>query len=57
MMIELHRFLNPKEDVSFTFLLDSFSRYYCTSGAINIEGIEFRAIKHVSLKNTLWFSF
>ncbi|XP_076895105.1 uncharacterized protein LOC143547601 [Bidens hawaiensis] len=45
MMIELHRFLNHKEDVSFTFLLESFSRYYCPSSNIYIEGIEFRAIK------------
>ncbi|KAJ0512160.1 putative protein kinase RLK-Pelle-CrRLK1L-1 family [Helianthus annuus] len=57
MMIELHRFLNHKEDVSFTFLLESFSRYYCTSGAIFIEGIEFQAIKNASLKYTPWFSF
>ncbi|KAJ0736309.1 putative protein kinase RLK-Pelle-LRR-I-1 family [Helianthus annuus] len=48
MMIELHRFLNHKEDVSFTFLLESFSRYYCGSGAIYIEGIEFRAIKKMA---------
>ncbi|KAD3337693.1 hypothetical protein E3N88_33213 [Mikania micrantha] len=46
MMIELYRFLNH-EDVTFKFLLDSFSRYYCRSDAIYIEGIEFRAIKKV----------
>ncbi|KAK9050271.1 hypothetical protein SSX86_030759 [Deinandra increscens subsp. villosa] len=57
MMIELCRFLNHKEDVSFMFLLESFSRYYCPSGAIYIEGIEFRAIKNASLIKTLWFSF
>ncbi|XP_076895132.1 uncharacterized protein LOC143547637 [Bidens hawaiensis] len=56
MMIELHRFLNHKEGVSFTFLLESFSRYYCTNGTIYVEGIEFRAIKKASLKNTLLIS-
>ncbi|XP_076956610.1 uncharacterized protein LOC143631871 [Bidens hawaiensis] len=50
MMIELHRFSNHKEGVSFTFLLESFSRYYCTNGAIYVEGIEFRAIKKASQK-------
>ncbi|KAM0065818.1 putative phloem protein [Helianthus debilis subsp. tardiflorus] len=48
MMIELHRFLNHKEDVSFTFLLESFSRCYCPSGAIFIEGIEYRAIQNMA---------
>ncbi|KAJ0503639.1 putative phloem protein [Helianthus annuus] len=57
MMIELFRFLNRKKDVSFKFLLESFSRYYCKSYAIYIEGIEFRAIKNASLKIILWFSF
>ncbi|KAI7755610.1 hypothetical protein M8C21_016683, partial [Ambrosia artemisiifolia] len=48
MMIELYRFSNHKEDVTFSFLLDSFSRYYCRSGAIYIEGIEFLAIENAS---------
>ncbi|XP_076940429.1 uncharacterized protein LOC143609604 [Bidens hawaiensis] len=54
MMIELHRFLNHKNDVTFKFLLESFSRYYCKSDAVYIEGIEFRAIKnatHEDIKN------
>ncbi|KAJ9559395.1 hypothetical protein OSB04_014009 [Centaurea solstitialis] len=47
MMIELCRFLNDKEDVDFEVLLESFSRYYCGSGAIYVEGIEFQAIDNV----------
>lgn len=50
MMIELCRFLNDKEDIDFEFLLESFSRCYCESGVIYIEGIEFRAIDYASLK-------
>ncbi|KAK9069584.1 hypothetical protein SSX86_011488 [Deinandra increscens subsp. villosa] len=48
MMIELYRFVNHKDDVVLKFLLDSFSRYYCRSGAIYFEGVEFRAIKNVA---------
>ncbi|GJS10879.1 kinase-like domain, phloem protein 2-like protein [Tanacetum coccineum] len=44
MMIELYQFINQKEDVMFTFLLESFSSYYCGESAIYVEGIEFRAI-------------
>ncbi|GJS76379.1 kinase-like domain, phloem protein 2-like protein, partial [Tanacetum coccineum] len=47
MMIELYRFLNLNEDVIFKFLLESFSSYDCGYGAINVEGIEFRAIDKV----------
>ncbi|KAJ9559430.1 hypothetical protein OSB04_014044 [Centaurea solstitialis] len=47
MTIELCRFLNHKEDVDFEVLLESFSRYYCGSGAIYVEGIEFQAINNV----------
>ncbi|GKB81043.1 kinase-like domain, phloem protein 2-like protein [Tanacetum coccineum] len=36
-----------KEDVMFTFLLESFSLYYCGDSAIYVEGIEFRAIEKV----------
>ncbi|GJU69256.1 kinase-like domain, phloem protein 2-like protein [Tanacetum coccineum] len=47
MMIELHRFLNQKEDVVFEFLLESFLLYYNGDAALYIEGIEFRAIDKV----------
>ncbi|KAL7619045.1 hypothetical protein Lser_V15G01744 [Lactuca serriola] len=47
MMIELHRFLNHEEDTDFEFLLESFSRCYCESHNIYIQGIEFRAINNV----------
>ncbi|GJW47032.1 kinase-like domain, phloem protein 2-like protein, partial [Tanacetum coccineum] len=47
MTIELYRFMNQKEDVMFTFLLESFSLYYCGDSAIYVEGIEFRAIDRV----------
>ncbi|KAI3829119.1 hypothetical protein L1987_03234 [Smallanthus sonchifolius] len=48
MMIELCRFLHPKEDIDLEVLLESFSRYYCRSGAIYIQGIEFQAISNVA---------
>ncbi|KAM0037024.1 putative protein kinase RLK-Pelle-LRR-I-1 family [Helianthus debilis subsp. tardiflorus] len=44
MMIELCRFSNLKKDTTFEVLLEGFSRCYCDSRAIYIEGIEFRAI-------------
>ncbi|KAI3737963.1 hypothetical protein L2E82_27981 [Cichorium intybus] len=50
MNIELCRFSNHKEDTDFEFLLESFSRCYCESHDIYIEGIEFRAIDNASLK-------
>lgn len=52
MMIELFRFFNYKQDTEFEVLLESFSRYYCGSGAIYVEGIEFRAIDNASFKNS-----
>ena len=42
MTIELCQFLNHKEVTTFTFLLESFSTYYCGDEAIYVEGIEFR---------------
>ncbi|PWA82372.1 protein kinase-like domain, Phloem protein 2-like protein [Artemisia annua] len=45
MMIELDRYSNPKEEVVFEFLLESFSTYQYGDGAIYVEGIEFRAIE------------
>ncbi|KAI3792905.1 hypothetical protein L2E82_06798 [Cichorium intybus] len=42
--IELFRFWNNKETIEIDILLESFSRYYCGSGGIFIEGIEFQAI-------------
>ncbi|KAJ0735463.1 putative phloem protein [Helianthus annuus] len=50
MMIELYRFLNNKDDGDFEVLLESFSRCYCGSGAIYVEGIEFRAVDNVCLE-------
>ncbi|KAK9058879.1 hypothetical protein SSX86_023723 [Deinandra increscens subsp. villosa] len=46
MMIELYRFLNNRDDSDFEVLLESFSLFYCKSGPIYIEGIEFRAIEN-----------
>ncbi|GKA27275.1 kinase-like domain, phloem protein 2-like protein, partial [Tanacetum coccineum] len=47
MMIELIRYSNQNEDVTYKFLLESFSSYYCGDREIYIEGIEFRAIDKV----------
>ncbi|KAK9057851.1 hypothetical protein SSX86_022689 [Deinandra increscens subsp. villosa] len=47
MMIELCRFLCHNKDTNFEVELESFSRYYCRSDAIYIEGIEFRPIDRV----------
>ncbi|GKA88565.1 kinase-like domain, phloem protein 2-like protein, partial [Tanacetum coccineum] len=49
-MIELCRFLNQKEITVFEVSLESFSRYYCGSGAIYVQGIEFHAIENARLK-------
>nr|XP_043612221.1 uncharacterized protein LOC122583915 [Erigeron canadensis] len=49
MMTELWRFLHYKDNAVFEVILESFSRYYCGSGAIYVEGIEFRAIHDSSL--------
>ncbi|KAJ0511659.1 putative protein kinase RLK-Pelle-CrRLK1L-1 family [Helianthus annuus] len=50
MMIELFQFLNHKKDIDFEVLLESFSRCYCGSDSIYIEGIQFQAINNASLK-------
>ncbi|KAJ0736020.1 putative protein kinase RLK-Pelle-LRR-I-1 family [Helianthus annuus] len=47
MMIELFQFLNHKKDTDFEVLLESFSRCYCGSDSIYIEGIQFKAIDNV----------
>lgn len=44
MTIELYRFLNHKEGLEFEVLLERFSRCYCGSDAVYVEGIEFQAI-------------
>ncbi|XP_076924016.1 putative serine/threonine-protein kinase PBL28 [Bidens hawaiensis] len=49
MTIELCRYSNLKKDTSFEILLQEFSRCYCDSRAIYIEGIEFRVIDNASL--------
>ncbi|MFS8026609.1 putative phloem protein [Helianthus anomalus] len=51
MMVELYRFLN-KDGGDFEVLLESFSRCYCGTGPIYIEGIEFRAINNVTHEET-----
>ncbi|KAM0008468.1 putative protein kinase RLK-Pelle-LRR-I-1 family [Helianthus debilis subsp. tardiflorus] len=50
MMIELCRFIPHKKDVDFEVLLESLSRYYCGSGAIYVEGIQFRVIDDATFK-------
>ncbi|KAL8239285.1 hypothetical protein R6Q59_015852 [Mikania micrantha] len=52
MIIELCRFLSQKKDHEFDVLLESFSRYYCGSGAVYVEGIEFRVIESVKNEKT-----
>ncbi|KAJ0519320.1 putative protein kinase RLK-Pelle-LRR-I-1 family [Helianthus annuus] len=47
MMIELFQFLNHKKDTDFEVLLEGFSRCYCGSDSIYIEGIQFQAIDNV----------
>ncbi|KAJ0735788.1 putative protein kinase RLK-Pelle-CR4L family [Helianthus annuus] len=48
MMIELFQFLNHKKDIDFEVLLESFSRCYCGSDSIYIEGIQFKPIDNVT---------
>ncbi|KAJ0690899.1 putative protein kinase RLK-Pelle-CrRLK1L-1 family [Helianthus annuus] len=50
MMIELFQFLNHKKDTDFEVLLESFSRCYCGTDSIYIEGIQFQAIDNASFK-------
>ncbi|KAI7731910.1 hypothetical protein M8C21_027231 [Ambrosia artemisiifolia] len=50
MMIELFQFLNHKKDTDFEVLLESFSRCYCGSDSVYIEGIQFQAIDNASHK-------
>nr|XP_043610974.1 uncharacterized protein LOC122582620 [Erigeron canadensis] len=47
MMIELFQFLNNKNVYDFKIQLESFSRYYCKSRPIYVEGFEFRAMDNV----------
>nr|XP_043608545.1 uncharacterized protein LOC122580338 [Erigeron canadensis] len=54
MTIELYRFSNMK-DIKFETLLESFSHYYCGSGSIYVEGLEFRVshdVKHENFETT-----
>ncbi|KAD5802986.1 hypothetical protein E3N88_14346 [Mikania micrantha] len=55
MMIELFQSLNHKEDADFEVLLESFSRCYCGSSSIYIEGIEFQAIDNANHEETKGF--
>ncbi|XP_076938469.1 F-box protein PP2-B5-like [Bidens hawaiensis] len=50
MMIELFQFLNHKKDTDFEVLLESFSRCYCGSDSIYIEGVQFQGFDNASLK-------
>ncbi|XP_071729546.1 uncharacterized protein [Rutidosis leptorrhynchoides] len=52
MMIELCRFSNHKNETVIEVLLKSFSRCYCDSRAIYIEGIVFQAIDDVKREET-----
>ncbi|XP_076950118.1 uncharacterized protein LOC143622997 [Bidens hawaiensis] len=47
MMIELFQFLNHKKDTDFEVLLESFSRCYCGSDSIYIEGIQFQGFDNM----------
>ncbi|GKG45797.1 hypothetical protein Tco_0498243, partial [Tanacetum coccineum] len=46
-MVELFRFVNKDETTDFEVLLESFSRSYCGSWAIFVEGIEFQPVDDV----------
>ncbi|KAL4583915.1 hypothetical protein LXL04_008501 [Taraxacum kok-saghyz] len=46
--VELFRFWNDKENIEFDVLLESFSRYYCGSAGIFIEGLMFQDIHCVN---------
>ncbi|XP_071696996.1 uncharacterized protein [Rutidosis leptorrhynchoides] len=50
LMIELFRFWNNKESIDFDVSLKSFSRYYCGSGGIFVEGLEFNPIANRDCK-------
>ncbi|GKC01907.1 phloem protein 2-like protein [Tanacetum coccineum] len=44
LMVELFRFVNKDQTTDLEILLESFSRYYCGSCVIFVEGIEFRPV-------------
>ena len=46
--VELFQFFSNGGCIDFDVLLKGFSLYYCGSGGIFIEGIEFQAIRSVS---------
>ncbi|CAH1435132.1 unnamed protein product [Lactuca virosa] len=48
--VELFRFLSNHGSTNFEVLLKSFSKYYCGTWGIFIEGIEFKAIPSVDLE-------
>nr|XP_043628024.1 F-box protein At2g02240-like [Erigeron canadensis] len=54
MMIELFRFLNDSESTDFEVQLESFSRCYCGSRAVYIQGIEFQEVNDASLLTLLF---
>ncbi|GJV43293.1 retrovirus-related pol polyprotein from transposon TNT 1-94 [Tanacetum coccineum] len=59
LMIEMCQFLFQKENSVFEVSLESISRYYCGSGAIYVQGIEFQAIDNARLKllfGHFWFT-
>ena len=56
LMVELFRFVNKDQTTDVEVLLESFSRYYCGSLAIFVEGIEFRPVS-VSCYHASFFWF
>nr|XP_043609302.1 uncharacterized protein LOC122581197 [Erigeron canadensis] len=51
MMIELCQFLYCRDDNDFEVLLEGFSRCYCGSNTIYVQGIEFQAIDNAIHEN------
>ncbi|KAI3506186.1 hypothetical protein L1887_28542 [Cichorium endivia] len=50
MRVELLRFSSNRGSTDFEVLLESFSKYYCGTGGIFVEGIEFQAIRSANLE-------
>ncbi|XP_071739325.1 uncharacterized protein [Rutidosis leptorrhynchoides] len=56
MTIELFQFIKKKQDTVFEVSLESFSRCYCSSRSIYVQGVEFKAIDKVRLRIlVIWF--
>ncbi|KAI3691120.1 hypothetical protein L2E82_49338 [Cichorium intybus] len=48
--VELLRFSSNRGSTDFEVVLESFSKYYCGTGGIFVEGIEFQAIRSANLE-------